>query len=99
MGEVKHVNEWKKIVEPALQCKVNELKWMGYSEAAMDDLWNCLMDKVWKNNQEKRIHEIVQDIFQLKSNTYMSYLTVLAQGPNDEDDLMASIQAINSMEN
>ncbi|MBP1968774.1 hypothetical protein J2Z83_000868 [Virgibacillus natechei] len=85
------INEWKPFVKPALDSKVNEFRVMGYSKATEEDIWNCLVQKVWKGNPNKRLHEIVQDVFHLGSNIYLSYLTVNAY---QDDDLMASISAL-----
>lgn len=89
--EVKDVSEWKSMIEEVLDSKVREFHLLGYSRATSEDIWSCLEDRVWKGNSKKRLHEIVQDIFHLKSNTYMSYLTVNAY---QDDDLMDSIAAL-----
>ncbi|RKQ37890.1 post-transcriptional regulator [Oceanobacillus halophilus] len=90
--EVVHtVNEWKSIVIPALESKADEFQALGYSQATGEDIWKCLVEKVWKGNPKKRIHETVQDIFHLGSNVYLSYLTVKSY---KDDDLMASIAAL-----
>lgn len=85
------VNKWKQAVFPFLDSKVGELKLMGYSQATREDVWKCLIEKVWKGNPEKRVHQIVHEIMHLKSSTYLSYLTVHSY---ENDDLMASITAI-----
>jgi len=87
------VSEWKPMVIPALQSKAEELVIMGYAQATPEDVWKCLVQKVWKGDPEKRIHEIVQDIFHLASNTYLSYLTMSSY---QNEDLMASIAALTS---
>lgn len=93
LGESKTIEDWRADIEPALISKAKELQLMGYPEATKEDVWDCLVAKVWKNNPSKRLHEVVQDIFHLRTNTYMSYLTVQAQA--NEEDLLTSIQALN----
>lgn len=88
----KKAKEWKVLIDPVLNSKVSEFRLMGYSRATKEDIWKCLNKKVWKGDPDKRIHEIVQDIFHLGSNIYLSYLTVEAY---QDDDLMASIAAVN----
>lgn len=88
---VRSVEEWKRFMEPALDSKTTEMKLMGYPEATNDEIWDCLMEKVWKGNPPERLYEVTQDIFHLASNVYMSYLTLHAQ---QDDNLMASIQAL-----
>ncbi|WP_042146126.1 post-transcriptional regulator [Paucisalibacillus sp. EB02] len=91
MGLVKAVEAWKQELKPVLISKAEELQLMGYSKATHEDIWKCLVNKVWKGNPEKMLHEVVQDIFHLSSNIYMSYLTIDAY---QDDDLMASIAAL-----
>ncbi|AXI09571.1 hypothetical protein CUC15_11835 [Oceanobacillus zhaokaii] len=91
MTIIQQCNEWKTMVEPVLVSKAAELRLMGYSQATAGDVWTCLVEKVWKGNPEKRIHEIVQDIFHLGSGIYLSYLTIQSY---QNDDLMASIAAL-----
>lgn len=85
------VSEWKQMIIPALTSKAEELRMMGYSQATPEDVWACLVKKVWKGEPEKRIYEIVQDVFHLASNTYLSYLTMSSY---QNDNLMASIAAL-----
>lgn len=91
MEIVRSVNEWKEAMEPALESKKSEFQLMGYSQASTDEIWHCMVQKVWKGNPPKRVYEVVQDIFHLASTIYLSYLTVKAY---EDDDLMASIQAV-----
>ncbi|GAB4073329.1 hypothetical protein GCM10028778_08600 [Barrientosiimonas marina] len=88
---IKNVHEWRPEIEPALKSKATELKLMGYHRTTSDNVWNCLLVKVWKDDASKRLYEVVQDIFHLSSNVYMSYLTVSAQ---QTSDLAASIAAL-----
>lgn len=91
MESILPVSEWKGHVGPVLSCKVSEMRLMGYDNATREDIWNCLVEKVWKGNPSKRLHEVVEDIFHLGTNIFMSYLTVHAY---QEDDLEASIAAL-----
>jgi Post-transcriptional regulator len=93
---VQTVSEWKGMVLPVLKSKAEEFHFMGYKEATTEDVWKCLMEKVWKGDPEKRIYEVVGDIFQLNTATYISYLTMDAY---KNDDLLASIQAVTNMNN
>ncbi|MDY0396846.1 post-transcriptional regulator [Virgibacillus halophilus] len=91
MESILPVKEWKSHVRPVLACKASEFKLMGYDNATQEDIWNCLSGKIWKGNPHKRLYEVVEDIFHLGTNVYMSYLTVNAY---QEDDLEASIAAL-----
>lgn len=91
MEQVKTVAKWKKEVSIPMNSKVEEFHLLGYGRATEDDIWNCLVRKVWKGNPEKRVHQVVQDILHLSSHTYTSYLTTEAY---QHDDLLASIEAL-----
>ena len=91
MKEIQNVNEWKPTILPFLESKVEEFHMMGYNQATMEDIWNCLVQKVWKGEPEKRIYQVVADIMHLKSSTYLSYLTTKSL---ENDDLMTSIAAL-----
>lgn len=88
---MRSAEEWKSFMEPVLDSKTSEMRLMGYPEATNDDIWNCLLEKVWKGSPPERLYQVTQDIFHLGSNVYMSYLTLHAQ---QNDDLMTSIQEL-----
>lgn len=92
MEEMRSVQEWRTFAEPVLTSKTDEFLEMGYNHATNDDIWDCLMEKIWKGNPSKRLYEIVQDILHLGSDVYISYLTVHAY--KDDTDLMSSIAAL-----
>ncbi|SET67082.1 Post-transcriptional regulator [Salinibacillus kushneri] len=93
MKDVRTVTEWHTFVSPALQSKVDELHVLGYDKATEEQVWNCLIKKVWKKDIDKRLYEVVQDILHLDSGVFMSYLArEIYQERND--DLMAQIEAL-----
>ncbi|WP_112181454.1 MULTISPECIES: post-transcriptional regulator [Paraliobacillus] len=94
MVVVKQVEDWKSTVLVVLDSKVEELILMGYDNATRKIVWNCLIEKVWKGNPEKRLFEIVEDIYHLSASKFMSYLTMQSY---QNEDLMASIAALNIM--
>lgn len=91
--EKKPIQEWKSYIQPALKSKQSEFKLIGYEEVTEDEIWRCLEDKIWKGNPEKRLYEVIQDVFHLPANTYMNYIQIGALHV-EEDDLMSSIQAL-----
>lgn len=91
MEEIKRVEEWKNEMNVVLESKRNELQTLGYPNATQEDIWKCLVKKVWKGNPEKRMYEVVQDIFHLGTGVYLSYLTTES---HQDDDLMGSIAAL-----
>lgn len=50
-------------LKPALKSKVTELKKEGYTYLTMEDIWNYLKEKKWKNSRNLSLSEMVSDIF------------------------------------
>ncbi|GGM30757.1 hypothetical protein GCM10011351_16090 [Paraliobacillus quinghaiensis] len=96
MVMIKHVEDWKPLLKSVIDSKAEEFQLMGYSRATPEIVWQCLKEKVWKGNPEKRLFQIVEDILHLSSNIFMSYLTVQSY---QNDDLMASIAALSEGSN
>ncbi|MFG6114211.1 post-transcriptional regulator [Halobacillus sp. MO56] len=91
MGTLKSTSMWKPEIFAVLESKAIEFQLMGYSGSTPEDIWKCLTKKVWKGNPEKRLYEVVQDIFHLNTALYISYLTVQAY---QDDDLDMSISEL-----
>ncbi|WP_017472681.1 post-transcriptional regulator [Amphibacillus jilinensis] len=89
--EKKHVEAWKPLLQDVIDSKVSELQLFGYRDATSDNVWQCLLTKVWRKDQEKRLYQVVEDIFHLNAHVFMSYLTVQNY---QNDDLLASIAAV-----
>lgn len=92
LDEKRTVNDWKSEMKVILESKTTEFHLIGYPRATPEEIWSCLVKKVWKGNPEKRLFEIVQDIFHLSTTTYMSYITVNAY--QADEDLASSIAAL-----
>jgi hypothetical protein len=70
----------RKQLMPALISKVDELKLLGYEQATVDEVWNCLKSKKWKKlREEKKLFELVSDILSLTASDYMTYITTKEQ--------------------
>lgn len=87
----KQASKWKHEINDVLLGKVEEFQLLDYSKATSEDVWNCLMQKVWKGDPEKALHEVVQDIYHLSPGLYMTYLT---QQSLMVDELQESIDAL-----
>ncbi|BAD76868.1 hypothetical conserved protein [Geobacillus kaustophilus HTA426] len=62
---------------PALESKCDEFRLLGYTQVTMDGLWECLCSRKWKHRPaEKKLHELVSDIFSLSPSEYMMFLTM-----------------------
>jgi len=91
----RHVEEWKPIINEVIESKTSELSLLGYGDVTAEEVWNCLLTKVWKKNEVKKLHQIVEDVFHLNGHVYMSYV---AMETYQSDDLMASIAAVTDLE-
>lgn len=70
-------------LEPVLKSKVDEFHMLGYDSVTVDGLWECLTNKTWRKPSDKRLHELVSDVYHLKVAEYMSYITIEAyKAPN-----------------
>lgn len=91
------VEQWKDEVAVVLESKRSEFEMLGYKEITVDGIWDCLIQNILKNNEETRLHEIVQAIFQLQIHTYMDFLALDSLhniAIETDDELMASINAV-----
>jgi hypothetical protein len=70
----------RKKLMPVLVSKVDEFKLLGYEQATVDEVWNCLKSKKWKKiKEEKKLFELVSDILSLTASEYMTYITTKEQ--------------------
>ncbi|ALF11640.1 post-transcriptional regulator [Parageobacillus thermoglucosidasius] len=83
--------ELREQLMPALQCKYDEFRLLGYNQVTMEQIWNCLVQKKWKNfKEEKKLFELVNDILSLQIGEYMSFVTMQSykeQRSSGNDDL------------
>ncbi|MBY0123920.1 post-transcriptional regulator [Bacillus sp. S/N-304-OC-R1] len=80
-------------LKPALKSKQEEFSLLGYDRVTEQELWDFLKRKKWrKADENRRISELVQDIFSVKVGEFFNYATVEAfKGADfafsDEDEL------------
>lgn len=66
-------------IMPALKSKQEEFALLGYGQVNENEIWEFLKKKKWKKaEEEKRISEIIQDIFSIKVGEFFNYATVEA---------------------
>ncbi|WP_066194356.1 MULTISPECIES: post-transcriptional regulator [Gracilibacillus] len=87
----KAVSAWKSELDPVLESKVEEFKLLDYSKISTEDIWQCLLAKVWKGDPEKSLNAVVQDIMHLRSSMYMTFLT---QRTWEDTNLQESLDAV-----
>ncbi|WP_141433656.1 post-transcriptional regulator [Bacillus sp. 03113] len=70
-------DHFRKVVEPALQSKLEEFQLLGYNTITEDELWNYLTKKKWRKAKEEiKLFEIVQDIMMVKVSDYLNFATI-----------------------
>ncbi|CAG9619465.1 post-transcriptional regulator [Sutcliffiella rhizosphaerae] len=70
-------------LNPVLQSKLEEFQLLGYNTVSENDLWECLTKKKWKRPETKMLYELVNDVYSLSLNEYMTFITIEAyKAPN-----------------
>ncbi|MDP4164175.1 MAG: post-transcriptional regulator [Bacillota bacterium] len=70
-------DHFRKEVRPALISKLEEFRLLGYDTITEEELWAFLVRKKWKKDkEEKKLHEIVQQILSIKVSDYISFATI-----------------------
>ncbi|WP_062049759.1 post-transcriptional regulator [Bacillus sp. JCM 19034] len=90
MGEKQQFDVWKEEVEPALRSKVDEFHLLGYDRATKEEVWKCVLYQLRKKKEFIHKHAFVNHILTLKSQTYMTWLTIHAY--NDPTDWFADFE-------
>ncbi|GAA0457039.1 post-transcriptional regulator [Alkalibacillus silvisoli] len=92
----KHVEEWRPQLYDVIQSKVDELEMLGYERVTHDEVWNCLLHKVWRKNKETTLFQVVQDVLHMSDRIFMSFLTVQVQ--QQDEELLQQIEALSQWE-
>ncbi|WP_027407928.1 post-transcriptional regulator [Anoxybacteroides tepidamans] len=74
--EQKRMEALREQLMPAVECKYDEFRLLGYDHVTIEQIWNCLCNKKWKKiDDEKKLYEFVNDILSLSIGEYMAFLT------------------------
>lgn len=72
-------DQYKKQLMPCIISKKEEFQIYGYQEVTIDEIWNFLKLKIWKKNYEdKKIHQLVNDILTVSISDYMNFIQIEA---------------------
>ena len=66
--EFKSLKELYERVKPALYSKQKEVRRLGLKYVTEKDIWNYLVENVWKTKENLELHELISDI--LYANNY-----------------------------
>jgi len=71
------IDKVKEELEIVLVSKVEEFHLLGYPKVTIDDVWDCLINKKWKDVKEERpMYLLVDDVLSLSVSDYMNYLSL-----------------------
>lgn len=83
MANMEQLKAWKDTVYPVLRSKTEEFHLLGYDKATTEEIWECLMARMERQQGEYRLHQFVNEIFRLSANEFMNWLTISAYtGPD-----------------
>ncbi|SDY47626.1 Post-transcriptional regulator [Evansella caseinilytica] len=81
---------WETEMEVVLLSKAEEWQLLGYDQVTKEDVWQCFLSKLPRLDvpDPVRPHWLAAELFHMKANDYMNWLTLQAyKGPNwFEDD-------------
>lgn len=69
--------ELNEVIEQLCNSKAEEFHLLGYEHVSGEDIWACVSSKYAKKGQPE-LHQIVNDIFSLKTSQFMNYMTISA---------------------
>ncbi|MCP8967289.1 post-transcriptional regulator [Ectobacillus ponti] len=73
------VDAYREQLQPVLASKAEEFQILGYDNATIQEVWDCLKQKKWKRLKgELLLHRLVNDVLTLSTHDYMMYLTMQA---------------------
>jgi Post-transcriptional regulator len=70
--------QYRHTLLPALHSKREEFILLGYKDVKVEQLWNYMKVKKWKNEESRMLHQLVNDILSVGVGEYMHYATMEA---------------------
>jgi hypothetical protein len=77
-ANMEQLQAWKETVYPALLSKAEEFHLLGYERVTPNEVWNCIMAKLGRKNEEYMLHQFINVILRMSVNEYMNWLTIQA---------------------
>ena len=72
--EFKSLSELYDRVKPALYSKVREVHRLGFNIVSEVDIWNYLVENVWKNKTNLELFELISDILHVDNYIIYEYV-------------------------
>ena len=72
-------------VRPAVESKMNEFHFYGYSTVTEQDIWKYCVQKKWRKRtiDDMRTYELINDVMELTPAEYMTYTQIEEQRASD----------------
>ncbi|MDF2608290.1 MAG: post-transcriptional regulator family protein [Bacillales bacterium] len=73
------INSFKVQLEIPLEIKKEDIASQGYDTVTVDEVWELLLKRVKRSKYEEiHLHLLVDELFSIKANDYMSFITMKA---------------------
>lgn len=86
--EFKSLKELYERVKPALYSKLKELRRLGLKMVSETDIWNYLVENVWKSKENLELHELINDILYANNYDLNEYAINKAKKYKEDEDLI-----------
>ena len=86
--EFKYLKELYERVKPALYSKLKELRRLKMNMVSETDIWNYLVENVWKTKENLELHELINDILYADNYDLNEYALSKLKSYKDKDDLI-----------
>ena len=86
--EFKSLKELYERVKPALYSKLKELRRLGLKMVSETDIWNYLVENVWKSKENLELHELINDILYANNYDLNEYEMSKVKGYKEKEDLI-----------
>ncbi|MBO0960749.1 post-transcriptional regulator [Neobacillus sp. MM2021_6] len=79
MGNSNKYEHFRTQVQPACASKLAEFRLLGIDSVTEEEFWEYLVKKKWKKeNEEKLLYQLIQEILSVKASDYISFATIEA---------------------
>ena len=86
--EFKSLKELYERVKPALYSKQKEVRRLGLKYVTEKDIWNYLVENVWKTKENLELHELISDILYVNNYDLNEYAMRRVKEYKESEDLI-----------
>ena len=86
--EFKSLKELYERVKPALYSKQKEVRRLGLKYVTEKDIWNYLVENVWKSKENLELHELISDILYANNYDLNEYAMRKVKDYKESEDLI-----------